>query len=145
MSSETRHDRQLQSLLDELHRSLLQASDDELLGEARSAGIDPVENAKNLRQRFLGAAQRYQKRKFEAAKQAYASQTEALKQRSYQLPVSAAEQRALLQIVVAQQSQVGISLTAKFRDFESLPDSDLPGLLDELAALGLLPQRKEPE
>jgi hypothetical protein len=145
MPNENRYDLQLQSLLDECDRSLIQCSDAEVLEEARVAGVDPVENAKALRERFLGTARRYQKRKFEAAKQAYNAETEAFSTRSYRLPTTAAEQRVLLQLVIAQQVQVGSGLTAKFRDFESLPDSDLPGLLDELNALGLLPKLEDQE
>ena len=51
----------------------------------------------------------------------------------------------LLQLVVARQARAGVALTAKFRDFDSLPDSDLPGLIEELEALGLLPPGNESE
>lgn len=139
MSNEPRHDRHLESLLDELDRSLLRASDTEVLEDARAAGVDPGANAQQLKAKFLSAGHRYQKRKFEVAKLAHARQTEALSKRSYRIPSSPDEQRRLLQLVVAQQAQAGQELTAKFRDFASLPDSDLPGLIEELEALGLIP------
>jgi hypothetical protein len=145
MSNEPRHDRHLESLLDELDRSSLGASDKEVLEDARAAGVDPGANAKELKAKFLNAAHRYQKRKFEAAKLTHSRQVEALSKRSYRIPASAAEQRLLLQLVVARQAQGGPALTAKFRDFDSLPDSDLPGLIEELEALGLLPQSNETE
>jgi hypothetical protein len=145
MSNEPRHDRHLESLLDELDRSSLRATDAEVLEDARTAGVDAAANAQGLRTRFLSASRRYQKRKFEAAKLAHAKQAEALSKRSYQVPTSPAEQRRLLQLVVAQQARAGIALTAKFRDFDSLPDGDLPGLIEELEALGLLPPGNENE
>jgi hypothetical protein len=145
MSNEPRHDRHLQFLLDELDRSSLRASDAEVLDDARAAGIDPPANAQELKARFLDIARRHQKRKFEAAKFAHAKQAEALNKRSYKVPASPAEQRLLLQLVVAQQGQAGTALTAKFRDFDSLPDSDLPDLIEELEALGLLPETNENE
>jgi hypothetical protein len=145
MSNEPRHDRHLQSLLDELDRSSLRASDADVIDDARAAGIDPVANAQELKEKFLVIARRYQKRKFEAAKLAHAKQTAALGQRSYRIPTSPAEQRQLLQLVVARQAQAGHALTAKFRDFDSLPDSDLPGLIEELEALDLLPHSNETE
>ena len=145
MSNEPRHDRHLESLLDELDRSSLRASDTEMLDEARAAGVDPAANAERLRAHFLAMVRRSQKRKFEAAKLAHAKQADALSKRSYTVPTSPAEQRMLLQLVVAQQARAGIALTAKFRDFDSLPDSDLPDLIEELEALGLLPQTNESE
>jgi hypothetical protein len=135
----------LESLLDELDRSSLRASDAEVLEEARAAGVDPAANARRLRAHFLAKVRRSQRRKFEAAKLAHAKQADALSKRSYTVPTSPAEQRMLLQLVVAQQARAGVALTAKFRDFDSLPDSDLPGLIEELEALGLLPPRNENE
>jgi hypothetical protein len=145
MSNEPRHDRHFESLLDELDRSSLSASDAEVLEDARAAGVNPAANAQELKAKFLGAARRHQKRKFEAAKLAHAKQSEALSKRSCRIPESPAEQRRLLQLVIARQAQAGYALTAKFRDFDSLPDSDLPDLIEELEALDLLPQLNETE
>ena len=86
MSNEPRHDRHLESLLDELDRSSLRATDAEVLEDARTAGVDPAANAQGLKTRFLSASRRYQKRKFEAAKLAHAKQAEALSKRSYKSP-----------------------------------------------------------
>jgi hypothetical protein len=143
MSNEPRHDRHFESLLDELDRSTLAASDAEILEDARAAGIDPAANARELKTKFMEMARRYQKRKFEAAKLAHTREADSLTRGSYRIPTSPIEQRQLLELVVAQQAQAGQALTAKFRDFKSLPDSDLPGLIEELAALGLLPDETE--
>lgn len=143
MSNEPRHDRHFESLLDELDRSTLTASDAEILEDARAAGVDPAANARELKTKFMEMARRYQKRKFAAAKLAHTREADALSKRSYRIPTSPIEQRQLLELVVAQQAQAGQALTAKFRDLESLPDSDLPGLIEELAALGLLPDETE--
>jgi len=145
MSNEPRHDRHLNALLDELDRSSLHATDAEILEDARAAGIDPAANAQSLKADFLARVRRFQKRKFEAARLAHARQTDALSKRSYRIPTSPAEQRMLLQLVVAQQAQAGVALTAKFREFDSMPDSDLRGLIEELEALGLLPSSNESE
>ena len=145
MSNEPRHDRHLESLLNELDRASLSASDKEVLEDARAAGVDPAVNAQELTAKFLSAARRYQKRKFDEAKLAHSRQIEAFSKSSYRAPASPAEQRRLLQLVVARQAQTGQALTAKFRDFESLPDGDLPGLIEELEALGLLPESNETE
>ena len=110
-----------------------------------AAGVDPAVNAQELNGKSLSAARRYQKRKFDEAKLAHSRQIEAFSRSSYRAPASPAEQRRLLQLVVARQAQTGQALTAKFRDFESLPDGDLPGLIEELEALGLLPESNETE
>jgi hypothetical protein len=139
MSNKDRYDRQLDGLLNEIDRSTVEASDAEILEDAKLAGVDIEANAKHLRQRFLDTARAFHKRKFVQAKQAYANELKDLQDRTFQIPASAAQQRALLQ-----QAQKAMTVGA-FRDFESMPDSDLPGLLEELYALGLLPPEDEKE
>ena len=141
MSSKNRHDRELESLLDAIDLSVIAASDSEILEDARIAGVDPVANAQALRARFLAAARNFQKRKLVEARKVYTENVQKLTQVSVSLPVTAHEQRVLLQLVIAQNAQQGLALTAKYRDFESIPDSDLPDLLQELAALDLLPKK----
>jgi hypothetical protein len=139
MANKDRYDRQLDALLDEIDRSAIQASAAEILEDAKLAGVDIEANAKHLKQRFLDTARAYHKRKFTQAKQAYAHEAKDLQDRKFQIPDSAAQQRALLQ-----QAQKTMTVWA-FRDFESMPDSDLPDLVEELYALGLLPPADKKE
>lgn len=132
MSSKDRPDRQLDALLNEIDRTLAEASDAEITEDASLAGVDIEANAKQLRQRFLDQARAFQKRKLTEAKQAYASELKDLQSRTFQIPASPTQQRALLQ-----QAQKAMAVSA-FRDFDSVPDTDLPGLIEELYALGLL-------
>jgi hypothetical protein len=143
MSNKDRYDLQMEGLLDEIDRSIIEASDEEVSEEAKVAGVDLRANADDLKGRFAAAARTFKKRKFAVAQKEYDRRLEDLQAKPFQIPVSATEQRALLQLVIAQQVQSGASLTAKFRDFESLPDSDLLALLEELASLGLLPKQDE--
>ena len=133
MSNKDRYDRQLDALLNEIDRSLAEASDAEIGEDAKLAGVDIEANAIHLRERFVDAARAFHKRKFVQAKQAYAREVNNLQSRTYEIPASAAQQRALLL-----QAQSAMTVGA-FRDFESMPDSDLPALIEELYALGLLP------
>lgn len=133
MSNKGRDDRQLDALLNEIDRSAVQASDAEILQDAKQAGVDIEANAKHLRQRFLETSRAYHKRKLVQAKEAYAHELKDLQEGKFQIPASAAQQRVLLQ-----QAQQVMTVGA-FRDFESMPDSDLPALIEELYALGLLP------
>jgi hypothetical protein len=135
MSNNDRYDRQLDSLLQEIDRSTIEASDAEILEDAKLEGIDIQANANDLRQRFLDIAQAFHKRKFVQAKQDYADAVGELQDRTFQIPTSPAQQRALLQ-----QAQKAMTVAA-FREFDGMPDSDLPGLIEELYALGLLPQQ----
>jgi hypothetical protein len=139
MSSKDRYDRQLDGLLNEIDRSAVEASDAEILEDAKQAGVDSAASAEHLRQRFLDSARGYYKRKFVQAKQDYAHEVKDLQDRKFQIPASAARQRALLQ-----QAQKAMTVGA-FRDFEGMPDSDLPALIEELYALGLLPPQDEKE
>jgi hypothetical protein len=90
---------------------------------------------------FRETARNFRKRKFAAAKQQYEKRSNELLQSPVELPEAEADRRQLLQLVVAQCAQRGIPLTAKFRDFEGMSDNDLKSLLEELAALGVLPKR----
>ena len=141
MSSKLSPDLQLKSIIDALTDSLLQASDEELREDAALSGIDLEANAASLRQMFRDTAKSFQKRKFAAAKQQYEKRSNELLQKPVELPEAEADRRQLLQLVVAQCAQRGIPLTAKFRDFEGMSDNDLKSLLEELAALGVLPKR----
>ena len=139
MSNKDRYDRQLDGLLNQIDRSAVEASDAEILEDAKLAGVDIEANAKQMRQRFLDTARAFHKRKFVEAKQAYANEVKDLQDRVFQIPASPAQQRALLQ-----QAQKAMTVGA-FRDFEGMPDSDLPALIEELYALGLLPPEDEKE
>jgi hypothetical protein len=139
MSNKDRDDRQLDALLDEIDRSAVHASDAEISEDAKLAGVDLEANAKHLRQRFLDTSRAYHKRKFVQAKQTYAKEVKDLQDRKFQMPASAAQQRALLQ-----QAQKAMTVGA-FRDFAGMPDSDLPDLIEELFALGLLPTEDKKE
>ncbi|MBI4467756.1 MAG: hypothetical protein HY650_00365 [Acidobacteria bacterium] len=140
MSHKERYDRQLKALVDALGRSVVEAPDEEILEDARLAGVDLAANATELKEMFVSTAKSFQKRKLVQAQEDYAKAVESLKERSFQLPPSSEEQRSLLQLLVAQQAQKGVMLTAKFRDFENLSDNDVASLLEDLIALGLIPE-----
>jgi len=139
MSDKDRYDRQLDGLLNEIDRFAVEASDAEILEDANLAGVDIEANAKHLKQRFRDTARTFHKRKFVQAKHAYANEVKDLQDRAFHILASPAQQRALLQ-----QAQKAMAVGA-FRDFECMPDSDLPGLIEELYALGLLPPEDKKE
>lgn len=139
MSNKDRYDLHLRALVKELSRSIVEATDEEIKEDARLAGVDLDVNAAQMKERFTDIAKSFHQRKFVQAQEAYKVEVQNLQRRSFQLPASVAEQRALLHLVATQQAATGASFTAKFRDFDNLSDSDVASLLEELAALGVLP------
>jgi hypothetical protein len=138
MSNNDRYDLQFKNLVDALSRSIRDATDEEIQEDARLAGVDLDTNAARLKSRFAEMARQFHKRKFFQAQEDYAREVQKIQNSSFQLPASAGERRALLQLVAAQQAQRGAPLTAHGRDLENLSDDDVASLLEELAALGLL-------
>jgi hypothetical protein len=140
MSNKDRYDLQLKAVVDALSRSTIDATDEEIEEDARLAGVDLDADAARLKQMLTGTAKTFHKRKFFEAQAEYEKEARILQRGSFQLPGAIAEQRALLHLVAAQQAQRGAPLTAHGRDLESLTDKDVTSLLEELAALGLLPE-----
>jgi hypothetical protein len=140
MSNKDRYDLQLKGVVDALARSITDATDEEIQEDARISGVDLDANAAQLKQMFVDTTKAFYKRKYLLAQQAYSAEVQNLQRTSVELPSSAADRRSLLQLVAAQQAQMGAEFMAKFRDFEELSDADVASLLQELAALGLLPQ-----
>jgi hypothetical protein len=140
MSNKDRYELQLKNLVHSLSRSLVEAGDEEIQEDARIIGFDLDSNATELKQMFAITSRNFHQRKLREAQEAYKREVQNLQRTSFRLPATAAEQRALLGLVAAQQAASGGGLTAKFRDFETLSDADVTSLLEELAALGLLPE-----
>jgi hypothetical protein len=139
MSDKYRYDQQVGGLVRGLLLSIIESTDEEIQEDARLAGADLDANATRLKRRFDDITKTFRQRKFVAAQDAYKAEVQRLQHRFVYLPSSPIEQRALLRLVATQQVQRGVPLTAKFRDFDNLSDADVASLLEELAALGLIP------
>jgi hypothetical protein len=139
MSNRDRYDLQLRNIVRHLSQSIIAASDEEIREDARQAGVDLQAHAADMKIRFENIAKRLRLKKLAAAKELYEIEVEKLTKRRFDLPSSPAEQRALLELIAAQHAGAGGTFTAKFRDFDQLSDSDVASLLEELAALGLIP------
>jgi hypothetical protein len=126
-------------MVDALSRSVIDATDAEIGEDARLAGVDLDANAVRLKQMLTDTANAFHKRKFFKAEEDYRREVQKLQHSSFRLPTAIADQRNLLRLIAAQQAQRGAPLTAHGRDLENLSDNDVTSLLEELAALGLLP------
>ncbi len=135
--------KQLDAILSALQKSLLDASDEEITKELRTAGVDPLkamqmmnfaeQNAIDdhyLRLRELLATRRVETlRKIEAARG--------------QIPATRAAQLDLLRVIYSKHSQ---TLTAQFRELTSLEnasDAELASMLEHLAVLGYVKFEQE--
>lgn len=136
MSDKTRnYEQELTSLMDNLAESVFEMSDDEVRAEMKENGdsTDAVRSilrqaVKDCRQKNLIAAQhRYNKR------------IEAMNRKKLSLPESIQEMREMLNSILTSNPAVGSALlTAQYRDFNDLPDEEIPGYLRQLFELGLM-------
>jgi hypothetical protein len=140
MPSERRnYDEELQHLMSELAESVANASDADLLDEAREEGRDPVAQAERIRSVLNEALKAYRQRRLSEAHAEYERRVAALRQREYRLPATADARRNLLISVLRRQPEFGAAVvTAQYRDFKDLPDSDVDSYLRQLAELGVL-------
>ena len=140
MPSERRkYDEELQRLMSELAESVANASDTDLLDEAREEGGDPAAQADRVRSVLNDALKAYRQRRLREAHVEYERRVTALRQREYRLPATADARRKLLISVLRRQPEFGAAIiTAQYRDFKDLPDSDVDSCLRQLAELGVL-------
>jgi hypothetical protein len=134
-----RYDLQCRNLIDALARSIVDATDEEIEEDARQAGVNLRDHAVELKRLLRERHKAFQQRKLHQAREAYKKEVEEFQRTSFHLPASAAERRALLQVVIAQQAQSGLAMTAHGRDLAELSDDDITTLLEQMGALGLVP------
>lgn len=130
-------ERQLERIYDELAESVLELTDEEILDEARSRGIDPVQEAEQVRVLMKNASGALRRQKLRDAQKQHQQRVDEMGQRKYMLPSGADERRRLLLSVLAKCPDIS-ALTVQFRDFTDLPDEDIETVLKQLADLGLL-------
>src|ERR1041385_8831153 len=108
-----------------LAESVAEATDNEILTEAKAHGEIPQDIAKQTKEVLLNAVRSYkQKRLLEAQKQ-YENHVAAIEMRRYDLPSSAAERRQLLNLVISSHAGMQFAMTMQHRQFNNLSDSDI--------------------
>lgn len=138
MPSKPLHDDQrLSLLLDALADSVESMSEDELLEEARAEG-DPKVLASEVAATIREALETYRSGKRLEARREYEAGLLAMGSRTYALPASPKERRALLTALVARQPAIRSAVTLHNRELKGLSDADVEGYLRKLAELGLL-------
>ncbi len=134
--------KELDAVLKALQRSLLEASNDDVIKRLQAAGIDPLKALETMRfaeDRALEEHFRHVREKL-AEQRAEAIQKIDTARRG--LPASRNERLDLLRRVYLTHGQ---AITAQFREmtnFDNLSDAELEGMLQHFAALGYVSPEK---
>jgi hypothetical protein len=139
------HEEELAAIMNALAESVAEASDDDILEEARARGEDPTQIARHTKDVLLNAVKRYRKQRLHEAQQQYEVHVASMQTKTYQLPESPTERRQLLDLTLSRQSAVRFVFTALHREFSSLSDNDVESFLRQLQELGFLDALTPPE
>ncbi len=137
MSTNDRNpDKQLQRLTNALIEDILEATDDEIIEEAKEDYGNPKTSADEVRLLFHLAKTNTAKTKLRAAKyNLEASRTTELKKI---LPFDMTEARNIVTKFAANDSDLQGKLTMAARMGEELSDQDIQGIIEDLIELGVL-------
>ncbi len=130
--------RKWNAILDGLADYVETAPAENLLEDARSAGKDPAETAVEMKSILLDAVTGFEQRKLKAARRVHEERVRSMSTRSYSVPASADERRAVLFGLFARNPEMGAVLTTQHRNFKEMTDEEVASALNELAELGLL-------
>lgn len=141
MSNKRTDAEKLTFISDALADSLVDATDEEILEEARLLGLDSRVEANRVKTLMLETVKTYQQRALREARRAYDAQTQQ-RARVAAIPSTPAERRELFSFVIAKQPQYAELLTAQHREFTDLTDTDIQSYLEDLDELGVLEKLK---
>lgn len=135
MSDKVRnYEQELANLMDNLAESVFEISDDEARAEMKEDGTSNDYVRGVLRQ----TVRDYRQKHLIEAQQRYDERIAALSRKKFSLPASIQEMREMLNSVLTSNPAIGAALTAQYRDFNDLPDEEVPGYLRQLFELGVL-------
>jgi hypothetical protein len=126
--------------------SYAEASDDDLLQEARDAGIDIEASTERLKTTMLDLVTRHKRLRLAEARSSYESAVRDFVTTQSDLPTTTETRRTLFGAVMRAQPELQGLLTAQFRDLDTLSDADIESCLRQFHALGILDMSsKDPE
>ena len=76
------YEEELVAIMNALAESVAEASDEEILEEARAQGEDPIKTARQTKDVLLNAAKRYRKKRLHEAQQQYEAHVAEMQTRS---------------------------------------------------------------
>lgn len=129
---------ELKRVMNALADAAAQVPDEELIADAREAGVDLAAEGEAVRALLRKEVQKYKKRKLDDARRAYEAASYSLVTGTYDLPATPKARRDLLAHVLTVRPQVQGMLTLQFRELDQVSDGDIESSLRKLSALGLL-------
>ena len=139
------YEAELLAIMNALAESVAEASDADILAEAREAGEDPGRSAARVRALLGRAVKDYEQRRLREAQKDYDERVRALRARPYALPRTPEDRRKLFDLVMSRKPEIGAALlTAQHREFQDLTDADIQSFLEQLGALGVLDELRGP-
>jgi hypothetical protein len=130
----------LDRLADFLVEDVLDASDEDILAEAREAGVDPESDAARLRALFERTVLEANKRRLAAAKAAVQATRNTRPPESTVFDIEEARRRLRAAI---EQRGVAAQVTMAARKESELSDEDVLSLVRDLEELGVLPPEQK--
>jgi hypothetical protein len=139
------YEAELLAIMNALAESVAEASDADILAEAREVGEDSGQTAARVRALFAHAVKDYEQRRLREAQKDYDERVRALRSRPYALPGTPEDRRRLFDLVMSRKPEIGAALlTAQHREFKDLTDADIRSFLEQLGALGVLDELQGP-
>lgn len=111
---------------------------DELREEIRADGYEPEEVLRDVRNVFSSLTKQHRQKKLRDMQAAAAEAVKAFHARTPRIPSDPAARRTLYMQVAKQHPQ----FTMQHRDLDALPDEDVLQTLEQMDALGLLPEEE---
>jgi hypothetical protein len=139
------YEAELRAIMDALAESVAEASDDDILAEAREAGEDPARTAARIRAVLRRAVRDYEQKPLREAQKAYEESVRSIRARPFSVPTTPEGRRQLFTLVMNRKPELGRALlTAQHREFKDLTDADIQSCLEQLGALGVLNEFERP-
>lgn len=129
------YEQEFANLMNGFAESAFEMSDEEVRAEI----IDEGDSTDHIRNVLRQAVKNCRQKPLVEAQQRYDERVAALQKKRFSLPETVGEMREMLNTILTSQPALGSTLlTAQNRDFENLPDEDVPGYLKQLLELGAL-------
>jgi len=128
----------LDRIYDALEESIAQMSDEELIEEIRADGRDPDVVVSDVRNLFAKITKDHKQKTLRAVQAEMAAAEKAFYERKPRIPADPDARRQLYMKVAKNHPQ----FTMQHRDLAGLPDEDVLQTLEQMDALGLLPEEE---
>ncbi|MBL8167143.1 MAG: hypothetical protein AB7U82_05950 [Blastocatellales bacterium] len=129
------YEQEFANLMNGFAESAFEMSDEEVRAEI----IDEGDSTDHIRNVLRQAVKNCRQKPLVEAQQRYDERVAALQKKRFSLPETVGEMREMLNTILTSQPALGSTLlTAQNRDFENLPDEDVPGYLKQLLELDAL-------